>query len=194
MMTTHTKTQRKQGFSLVEVTLALGIFGSSVLVLMGLAGVTAGFSMTNREMTKACQLAEQIFADLALPQTSVKASDTHRVLHTNASTSPYGVAVAPDREHYEKDPLVWMFTEDLTALEASDGEDVSYTAGCPEPEARFLVGVSFADETRFQAGIAAAAPLPAGVFKRVLVTVEAPANVAQEYRRKYEFYRLMEFR
>lgn len=194
---------RRKGFSLVEVTIAMGIFGSSVLVLLGLTAMTADFATTNRELTLASQIAGRVFADLAQPQHEVAPTDHLRVLHPEGGTSPYGTKIAPGVEHYGKTPLAWLFSDSLTALPVPAGmETALYESGSSDADGRFIVALTFANEDRFERAINPAAsvapavvpPVGASVLKRVLVSVELPANVARENRRKYEFYRVMEFR
>lgn len=180
------------GFSLVEVTVALGIFGSSILVLLGLTGITAEYSITNREMTSACQLASRVFSDLSLPQQDVLATDANRVLNGVNGISPYGSEITPEEEHYDGTPLVWAFDENLAPLPVA-GSASLYNDGCGDINGRFVVGVTFADEDRYQSGLGAAPSVGQPVLKRVLVSVEAPGTSPKENRRKYEFYRIMEF-
>lgn len=187
-----------RGFSLIEVTIAMGIFGGSILVLMGLTAITTEYAQTNREMTVASQLAARVFTDLSQPQSGAANDDRSRVLNPPSSTTtPYGVQIAPTTERYDSTPLAWVFSENLSAMSGgSTGTSTLYENGSSDTSARFLVGLSFADESRYQTPAVAptAPPAGTGVVKRVMVSVEAPAHLAQQYRRKYEFYKIMEFR
>ena len=187
-------------FSLIEVTIALGIFGSSVLVLLGLTAITSEFALANREMTQASQLAAKIFTDLSQPQQNALPDDRNRALNLTAPVStPYGGDISPTVEHHDETPLAWLFSSGLTALPAPDGSDMAmiYENGSAQEGAEFVVGISFANESRYHPvpAVPPPAPLPgAPVMKRVLVSVEAPAGVRKAFRRKYEFYRIMQFR
>lgn len=186
------------GFSLIEVTLAMGIFGGSILVLMGLTAITTEYAMTNREMTQATQLAARVYTDLSQPQAGAAQDDRNRALNPTTGTStPYGNDIAPAKERYNSAPLTWVFSEGLSAITVPTADATSlYANGSNSNNARYVVGISFADEYRFQTPAVApvAPPANTGVLKRVLVSVEAPAHLARELRRKYEFYRIMEFR
>lgn len=186
------------GFSLIEVTIAMGIFGGSILVLMGLTAITTEFAMTNREMTAATQLAAKVFTDLSQPQNGAANDDRNRTLNpVSSSTTPYGSQIAPATERYANTPFTWVFSENLSAISVGGtGSSALYEEGSDELEGRYLVGLSFADESRYQTPSTApvAPPAGVGVVKRVMVSVEAPAQLARQYRRKYEFYRIMEFR
>lgn len=186
------------GFSLIEVTIAMGIFGGSILVLMGLTAITTEFAMTNREMTAASQLAAKVFTDLSQPQSGAANDDRNRTLNPASSpTTPYGSQIAPAAERYNNTPFTWVFSENLSAISVgSTGSSALYEKGSDQLDGRYLVGLSFADESRYQTPATAPVTPPAGtgVVKRVMVSVEAPANLARQYRRKYEFYKIMEFR
>ncbi|WP_050031177.1 hypothetical protein [Verrucomicrobium sp. BvORR034] len=189
------------GFSLIEVTIAMGIFGGSILVLMGLTAITTEFALTNREMTAASQLAAKVFTDLSQPQSGAANDDRNRILNPPTSpTTPYGAQIAPATERYDNTPFTWVFSENLSAISiGGTGSSDLYENGSDQLDGRYLVGLSFADESRYQtAGTAPTAPVtpPAGtgVVKRVMVSVEAPAHLARQFRRKYEFYKIMEFR
>lgn len=189
---TRTVSKHSRGFSLTEVTIALGIFGGSILVLLGLTGITAEYSMTNREMTTACQLANRVFSDLSLPQQDVLTDDKNRVLNAVSGSTLYGSTIKPAAEHYSSTPLVWAFDESLAALPMASSEEL-YNQGSEDINGRFVVGVTFADEQRYQVGLGTAPPAGQPVLKRVLVSVEAPGTSPKDKRRKYEFYRIMQF-
>lgn len=186
------------GFSLIEVTIAMGIFGGSILVLMGLTAITTEYAQTNREMTAASQLAAKVFTDLSQPQSGAANDDRSRTLNPASSpTTPYGALIAPATERYNNTPYTWVFTENLSAISIGSTESsVLYDNGSDQLDGRYLVGLSFADESRYQTPATAPVVPPAGtgVVKRVMVSVEAPAHLARQYRRKYEFYKIMEFR
>jgi uncharacterized protein (TIGR02598 family) len=62
----HSRTRRPSGFSLVEVTLAIGIIALTILSTVGLLGVGLGMNRDSVAQTGAASVVREIVADLQM--------------------------------------------------------------------------------------------------------------------------------
>jgi len=62
----HSRSRRPSGFSLVEVTLAIGIIALTILSTLGLLGVGMGMNRDSVAQTGAASLVREIVADLQM--------------------------------------------------------------------------------------------------------------------------------
>ncbi len=201
--------KQREGQTLVEVTLAVGIFGTAVVGVLGLLSMAINFHNTSQERTMATFLAQKVFADLELPMQDVDDTDVFRFLnYQNPVVNFYGDTlnttedVIPDSS---SPPLTWVFDTSLEnipyASSTSQFENESsqvYRNGSDEPEAAFLVGVRLANQVEFFRGNDSTdwvdLELDEGMTSPIrvaLVTVETPAQAPETERRKYDFMRVI---
>ena len=136
------KTNR--GFSLIEVTLALGVAGFCLVTIMGLIPLGLNSNQNSLEQTMAASLASQVYSDLRV---AAKTS--------NATSPRFNIPIASG--------TTMQFT--------SDGQVVAAGASQPANPARFKVNISFANPPAPQGS---GSTLPPGQSTQVHILVTWP--------------------
>lgn len=147
---------RVAGFSLVEVTLALGIAAFCLVVLLGLIPAGINSNQASLEQTAAAGLAAGVVADLrATPKTA-------------SATSPrYGLTISNAAGSLTTPETIYL-AEDGSAT-GSVGDN-AVTGGTSAPLSRYRVNLSFVDPP--------ASPAKGSTGVRLLVTWPALADPA----------------
>lgn len=68
-----------EGFSLIEVVMALGIISFAIVGIMGLFPIAMRSALESQQETRAAQIAQQVFSDL----NAGRPSSTYIAIHTN---------------------------------------------------------------------------------------------------------------
>ncbi len=159
---------RRKAFSLVEVVLALGVVGFSVVAIFSLFPVGLKSALESRRETRANYLAEQIISDLrASPFTSAsilyrKTDGQLDALSSFSLASPTTVVLGCD----EKENI-------LQSLSSTD-----YTSGVRNSTVEYLVQVKV-EPTAF------------ANLSQISVEVSAPAEAPLAGRSRYGFFTLI---
>lgn len=80
----------KKGFTIIEVVIAIGIFGIAVLGIMGYFALSTQFVSYARQTTIASNLAQEVVEEtIAQPYDSLTVGNGTRIAFSTDSTNPY---------------------------------------------------------------------------------------------------------
>jgi Tfp pilus assembly protein PilV len=164
-----TPATRLRGFSLVEVTLALGVAGFCLVTVMGLLPLGLDSNQNCLEQTLAASVASQVYSDLRLaPRTP------------NAASPRYGIVIPSPLSSGATTTMLMTAEGVVTA----SGSSTASSATASDPS-RFKVSISFIPPPPPAAGQGALSPasLPPGqsTMVQILVTwppMAAPSNAS----------------
>jgi Tfp pilus assembly protein PilV len=154
--------KRTFGFSLVEVSLALGVAGFCLVSIMGLLPVGLTSNQNSLEQTGASSVAAQIFGDLRATPAGANALSPRYQLKVPSATTTTNVSQTPTIKYASADGTL---TDALVNMNDSQGR----------PPSKYRISISFTTPPLPSGPSSSAVPAPQATMVDIIATWPAAA-------------------